>query len=436
MEDNNKWIKNLRRRMEDYSEPVPSDLWSQLESELGAATPKVVPMWQRWQAVAAVALLLLASSLTMWFWHSPSADYIEQQSMEIAALTPTEPHTPPTTLEPEQNFTPVTPAVHKQVRLALANVAEPSLLEQMVGEKTPEQNKQIEEQQAAENPVATEEKKQETTEKQRAGTYSGRKNYSYIAPSKKKETNWAIGLSTGNTPFSVEKSFEGLATRLTAPTNGNILANQDGPMDSNPNGGSSIYPSYPVGSMEYAYNQVRLNSKGGKSDVKHRTPITFGASLRIGLDDKWAIETGLTYTMLSTDLRSGDQGYYYAQEQKLHYLGIPLKLNRQIWNSRRFEVYASAGGMVEKSVSGKLTTTYVTGNVEKTNGTEKVEIKPLQWSLSAAAGAQFKITEQLGIYAEPGVVYYFDDKSGVSTIRKEHPFNFNIQLGVRFTLPK
>ena len=47
-----------------------------------------------------------------------------------------------------------------------------------------------------------------------------------------------------------------------------------------------------------------------------------------------------------------------------------------------------------------------------------------------------KITEKLGIYAEPGVVYYFDDGSNVNTIRKEHPFNFNIQLGVRFTLPK
>ena len=36
-------------------------------------------------------------------------------------------------------------------------------------------------------------------------------------------------------------------------------------------------------------------------------------------------------------------------------------------------------------------------------GEENVKVKPLQWSLSAAAGAQFKITEKLGIYAEPGV---------------------------------
>lgn len=108
-------------------------------------------------------------------------------------------------------------------------------------------------------------------------------------------------------------------------------------------------------------------------------------------------------------------------------MGIPLKVNRNIWSNKRFEVYASAGGAVEKCVSGKRS---IIGSVSTSNagkdeqfsgGEENVKVKPLQWSLSAAAGAQFKITEKLGIYAEPGVVYYFDDGSNVNTIRKEHP---------------
>lgn len=39
MEEKDKWIKNLRHRMEDYSEPAPADLWNQLEKELNS-TPK------------------------------------------------------------------------------------------------------------------------------------------------------------------------------------------------------------------------------------------------------------------------------------------------------------------------------------------------------------------------------------------------------------
>ena len=52
--------------MEGYSEPAPADLWEQLEKELDTV-PKVIPMWRRWQAAAAVALLVVVSSLTVWF---------------------------------------------------------------------------------------------------------------------------------------------------------------------------------------------------------------------------------------------------------------------------------------------------------------------------------------------------------------------------------
>ena len=65
MKEKDKWIKNFRIRMEGYSEPAPADLWEQLEKELDTV-PKVIPMWRRWQAVAAVALLVVVSSLTVW----------------------------------------------------------------------------------------------------------------------------------------------------------------------------------------------------------------------------------------------------------------------------------------------------------------------------------------------------------------------------------
>lgn len=60
-------------------------------------------------------------------------------------------------------------------------------------------------------------------------------------------------------------------------------------------------------------------------------------------------------------------------------------------------------------------------------------VKQVQWSVSAAVGAQLNATKHFGIYVEPGVVHYFDDGSGVQTIRKEKPTNFNLQLGLRWT---
>ena len=85
MKEKDKWIKNFRTRMEGYSEPAPADLWEQLEKELDTV-PKVIPMWRRWQAAAAVALLVVVSSLTVWFWQSPSANYLEQQSAGLNVM--------------------------------------------------------------------------------------------------------------------------------------------------------------------------------------------------------------------------------------------------------------------------------------------------------------------------------------------------------------
>ena len=64
MKNEDKWIQDIRNRMEDYSEPLPAGMWEQLESELD--TPKVIPMWRKWQAAAAAVLVLAVSSLTLW----------------------------------------------------------------------------------------------------------------------------------------------------------------------------------------------------------------------------------------------------------------------------------------------------------------------------------------------------------------------------------
>ena len=55
-----------------------------------------------------------------------------------------------------------------------------------------------------------------------------------------------------------------------------------------------------------------------------------------------------------------------------------------------------------------------------------------QWSVNASAGLQYKINDILGVYLEPGVGYYFDNGSNVSTIYKEKPLNFNFTVGLRF----
>lgn len=153
-------------------------------------------------------------------------------------------------------------------------------------------------------------------------------------------------------------------------------------------------------------------------DIKHRQPVSFGLSVRKGLAKGFSVETGVTYTLLSSDVQLA--GNQHRIDQKLHYIGIPVRANWNFYDKNRFTLYVAAGGMVEKCVYGKL-------------GGEQLTINPLQFSVAGAVGAQFNATKHVGIYVEPGVSYFFDDGSSVQTIRKETPCNFNLQAGVRFT---
>ena len=160
----------------------------------------------------------------------------------------------------------------------------------------------------------------------------------------------------------------------------------------------------------------------GRGDEIHMYPLSFAEFMNVYNGDKYM---GLSEYMLYGGiplvvLREGANDKAAALQNLFNEIYIrDITKRNHVKNIGELEDLLN----ILSSAIGSLT------NPEKLKNT-------FQWSLSAAAGAQFKITEKLGIYAEPGVVYYFDDGSNVNTIRKEHPFNFNIQLGVRFTLPK
>ena len=58
----------------------------------------------------------------------------------------------------------------------------------------------------------------------------------------------------------------------------------------------------------------------------------------------------------------------------------------------------------------------------------------VQWSANTALGLQYHILPQFAVYAEPGLKYYFDNGSGISTFFKDRPMNFNLQVGLRLAL--
>ena len=176
--------------------------------------------------------------------------------------------------------------------------------------------------------------------------------------------------------------------------------------------------------------------KSVKTEYKHRLPVRVGLNVAYRLTDRLSVESGVSYTRLSSDMKDGTKDNYSSGSQKLDYIGVPLNVKYRAFGYRRLSVYASAGLLTEKCVSGKTTHEYVISGEKKKHETEDVAAKPWQISVNAALGAQFDVLRNVGVYVEPGVSYYFDDRSPLSTIYKEKPLNFNLNLGVRYTIGK
>ena len=176
--------------------------------------------------------------------------------------------------------------------------------------------------------------------------------------------------------------------------------------------------------------------KSVKTEYKHRLPVRVGLNVAYRLTDRLSVESGVSYTRLSSDMKDGTKDNYSSSSQKLDYIGVPLNVKYRAFGYRRLSVYASAGLLTEKCVSGKTTHEYVISGEKKKHEAEDVAAKPWQLSVNAALGAQFDVLRNVGVYVEPGVSYYFDDRSTLSTIYKEKPLNFNLNLGVRYTIGK
>ena len=173
-----------------------------------------------------------------------------------------------------------------------------------------------------------------------------------------------------------------------------------------------------------------------KTEYEHHLPIRIGLSVAYALTDRLSISSGLTYTRLSSDIKDTSRESKYIGEQRLHYVGIPVNVSYKVASSRWISLYGTAGVLAEKCVSGTTDEGYVENNTMKYTNTHDISSKPLQMSVNAGVGIQFDFIDNVGIYAEPGLSYYFDDGSELQTIYKEKPLNFNLNVGVRFKLSK
>ena len=130
------WLKKIKDKLEDYSEPLPVAGWERLEKELSVSGApitgphRMIP-FRRWAVAAAAVLLVAVSSVSLWLLQSPVGNEMRHTSVPALAVAP---DVLPEQTVPAVRTNPIEPAyrhmemhrhpIGRQVALWLHNISE------------------------------------------------------------------------------------------------------------------------------------------------------------------------------------------------------------------------------------------------------------------------------------------------------------------------
>ena len=169
----------------------------------------------------------------------------------------------------------------------------------------------------------------------------------------------------------------------------------------------------------------------------HERPLTLQLSLSRQLNSHWSLATGMSYTRMKSTFESGNENTIILRTQRLHYLGIPLKLGYRIVGGNRWNLYTTGGVQLDIPVSARLTTQYIYGGsyapIGNSPDIDATISAPWQWSVGVGIGAQYQIVPHLNVYLEPSLSYFIPTSTDIESYRTEHPFDLSLPFGIRFT---
>lgn len=412
-------LKDIRDKMSDYEAEVPQDLWSAIDSAVGRRQQK--KLWIRAGRYAAAAVVVAAIGLGIYILQPDSTLVVHSESNPNTRAQASANNAPAVTsanADPGNNSAAeIRASEFEHTPYATLAEAKPVIVE--VVEGTSSMQIKSDGESLNVHPVDSNESASE------AFTHS----LPPISHEVKQDKTVTYNSRQRDRQQQQEAYDSGrLAASIytTAGTGGTSMQRYTsfGLMGIDP--GDANWKDDP-------YMGMLVTNKGHLADrrVRHRLPVHAGASIAYRINDRVSVETGIAYSYLSADIHEGSDSYYFAGEQSLHYVGIPVGVRVRAMSWKNFDIYVGAGFEADKCVSGTIKKTYVINGQTRDDGHESISIRPLQWSVNAGAGVQYNVSSMVGIYAEPGLSYYFDNGSNIETIYSEKPLNFNLNIGLR-----
>ena len=448
---NKDWTSKLRDQMTDYQEPVKHDLWAGIAQSLAQNQPvagengvpenhpvkrvekepkaRVVTL-KRWSvAAAAVALLGIGGSYV--YLHQED---VEQGNAQLASLASSEASSASSAAS--YSLSASSSSHSKQVPLL---AADNKSADSKSRQKTASSAASLLSSDYASVPVQSAAPMNDEGETMVAVASDEAPLVASKYKSAESVQSQAEPNSSSSYHFSRNSEVAGVSMKLYAENLGAGMGNvnsgsnivnrySDSGVMADPMPG--VYPDPSVGGsndvdylMAAAYKALQKSPQG---KAKHHAPVSVGMQIAFGVAPRLSLSTGVVYTRTSSDFYPYAPNNDYNVHQVLHYVGIPVGLNYELWRSGGFHAYVMAAAEAAYNVK----------NDTDEDGTRKQDAKRdrVQFSGKASLGAQYDISPSVGLYIEPGAKYYFDNGSDVENTFKDKKLNFNLQFGLRFNL--
>lgn len=408
---NQDWTSKLQEQLAGYQEPVSHDLWAGIEQSLAqnniesvSSNPQTIASessestdlhvgteakknarivyFKRWSAAAAaVALLGIGGSYV--YLHQED---VEKGNLQLAVSQPAPSHVVSADLQSAASQKKASDVLKKESENEISLLAEKS-----------------------------DHKALTRSTDHHAEAYASQ---SYHFEKNEEVSGWSMQLYAEN----LTPSLGGVNSDASGGYNDFSYGTMAEPMP-------GVIPDPTAGGIygeEYLLASYKAIQRSQQGNAKHHAPVSVGLQVAFGIAPRLSLSTGLVYTRTSSDFYPYAPSSSYNVHQVLHYVGIPVGLNYEFWQSGGFHAYVMAGAEADYNVK----------NDTEEEGVKKENAKRdrVQFSGKASLGAQYDITPKVGLYIEPGAKYYFDNGSHVENTFKDKKLNFNLQFGLRFNL--
>lgn len=296
------WLKGMKERLEDFTEPAPLSGWERLEKDLSASSAPIRSrrafLYRYWGVSAAAALLLAVSTVSIWMLNSSLPEEVGH-AVPVAMHRPVAMQaSPESSVEMEKSdeiqlISSVERTFEVPHTQALLSVSDKDTVQVDVQEEILVKNEGVATgpQESATAPETIQNGDKDVDESFRRERYrpSGSDKYHFPAArsTNEKQSRWSVALALGNTGGFASQHSTGysLLQQTSALSVGGKLD-----LSATSNGLLAI----PAGQEVIFRDGIPYLSNRGPviESMEHKQPVSVGMSVRKVLSKGFSIETG------------------------------------------------------------------------------------------------------------------------------------------------